>query len=105
MSAAELRQDLLSEATAALCHTRKHATTIVGKLSSAHEAWILGLGRAERLIRWTHLLETIMLTVLDAIIDSIRRRLATEVLAILLHDSAAKACVTPMMSLGVSVRE
>ena len=100
LSAAELRQDLLAEATAALCHTRQHTTTIVSELSSAHEARILG--RAEGLIRWTHLLETIMLTVLDAIIDSIRRRMTTEVLAI---HSAAKARVTPMIRLGVSVRE
>ena len=46
-----------------------------------------------------------MLAVIDAIIDSIRRCLATEVLTVLLHDPAAKARVTPMMRLGVSVRE
>ena len=46
-----------------------------------------------------------MLTVLDAVIDSIRRCLTTEVLTVLLHHPAAKARVTPMMRLGVSVRE
>ena len=46
-----------------------------------------------------------MLTVLDAIVDSIRRRMTTKVLTFLLHHPTAKARVTPMMRLGVSVGE
>ena len=66
---AELRQDLVSEATTALGHTREHAIARISKFSRIHETRVLH--RAQHLC-WTHLVMIFTIGLLLLLVDALR---------------------------------